>query len=220
LRIKMHPVFAHLLAGPRFKGFLESHPQLNIELITQDRLGDLVGEGFDLAIHLGEPPASSLVARKLWDTSIITAAAPEYLKRYGRPASPQDMRGSGHVLIDFRNPETSRPFEWEFHRGRKIVQVPTRGHLTVSDIVTLHNLCLSGYGIAQVMEFAVSGLIAEGSLIDLFPDWPDERFPMYALYPSRNYLPAKTRTFLEFVTSLVSPKINRSGQYAPASKKI
>ncbi|WP_213805846.1 LysR family transcriptional regulator [Granulicella sp. dw_53] len=204
LRVKSHPVFSHLLIGSRFKAFLEAHPELNVELVTRDQLGDLVSEGFDIAIHLGEPQTSSLVARKLWDTRIVTVAAPSYLKRYKRPAIPQELATEGHVLIDYRDPETGRPFQWEFHRGRKVVKVATGGQLIVSDIVTMHNVCLAGYGVAQVMELAVSKLIADGRLIDLFPDWPDERFPLYALYPSRNYLPAKTLTFLEFVSSLVS----------------
>jgi DNA-binding transcriptional LysR family regulator len=107
-------------------------------------------------------------------------------------------------LIDYSNPETGRPFEWEFHRGRRIVKVPTNGRIIVSDIITMHSLCLAGYGIVQVMENAVSRLLKQRMLIDLFPDWPDERFPFYAVYPSRKHLPAKTRAFLDFVISLSS----------------
>jgi DNA-binding transcriptional LysR family regulator len=74
--------------------------------------------------------------------------------------------------------------------------------LLASDSVTMHNLCLAGYGIAQVMEVAVSNFLAEGKLIALFPEWCEERFPLYAVYPSRNHMPAKTRAFLDFVSSL------------------
>ena len=68
----------------------------------------------------------------------------------------------------------------------------------------MHNLCLAGYGIVQVMENAVSQLLKQGKLIDLFPDRPDERFPLYAVYPSRKHLPAKTRAFLDSVVTLPS----------------
>jgi DNA-binding transcriptional LysR family regulator len=202
LRVQMHRTFAHFLEGARFRAFLESHPELDLELITRDQLGDLVSEGFDVAIHVGNPPVSSLVVRKLWTTRIVTVAAPSYLKRHKHPARPQDLLTDRHILIDYRDPETGRPFEWEFHRGRRIVKVPTNGHIIVSDIITMHNLCLAGYGIVQVMENAVSRLLKQGRLIDLFPDWPDERFPLYAVYPSRKHLPAKTRAFLDFVVSL------------------
>jgi DNA-binding transcriptional LysR family regulator len=202
LRVQMHRTFAHFLEGARFRAFLESHPELELELITRDQLGDLVSEGFDVAIHVGDPPVSSLVVRKLWSTRIATVAAPAYFKRHNRPAAPQELMTDKHTLIDYRDPQTGRPFEWEFHRGRRIVKVATSGHIIVSDIITMHNLCLAGYGIVQVMENAVSGLLRQGKLIDLFPDWPDERFPVYAVYPSRKHLPAKTRAFLDFVVSL------------------
>jgi DNA-binding transcriptional LysR family regulator len=202
LRVQMHRTFAHFLEGARLRAFLESYPELELELITRDQLGDLVSKGFDVAIHVGDPPVSSLVVRKLWTTRIVTVAAPSYFKRHKQPATPQDLVTDRHILIDYRDPETGRPFEWEFHRGRRIVKAPTNGHIIVSDIITMHNLCLAGYGIVQVMENAVSRLLKQGKLIDLFPDWPDERFPLYAVYPSRKHLPAKTRAFLDFVASL------------------
>ena len=207
LRVQMHRTFAHFMEGTRLRAFLEAHPELELELITRDQLGDLVSEGFDVAIHIGKPPVSSLVARKLWDTRIMTVAAPSYFKQHKHPATPQDLVTERHILIDYRDPETGRPFQWEFHRGRRIVKTPTNGHIIVSDIITMHNLCLAGYGIVQVMENAVSRLLRQGRLIDLFPDWPDERFPFYAVYPSRKHLPAKTRAFLDFVVSLPSSDI-------------
>jgi len=204
LRVQIHRTFAHFLEGVRLREFLEAHPELELELISRDRLGDLVSDGFDVAIHIGKPPVSSLVVRKLWDTRIVTVAAPSYLKRHKHPATPLDLVTGGHILIDYCNPETGRPFDWEFHRGRRIVKIPTNGRIVVNDIITMHSLCLAGYGIAQGMEDAVSRLLRQGKLIDLFPDWPDERFPFYAVYPSRKHLPAKTRAFLDFVVSLPS----------------
>ena len=205
LRVQLHRTFAHFLEGARLRVFLETHPELELELVTRDQLGDLVSEGFDVAIHVGEPRVSSLVARRLWDTRIVTVAAPAYFKRHEHPAAPEDLGTDRHILIDYRDPETGRPFEWEFHRGRRIVKVPTNGRIIVSDIITMHSLCLAGYGIVQAMENAVSQLLSHGKLIDLFPDWPDERFPFYAVYPSRKNLPAKTRAFLDFLASLPSP---------------
>jgi len=204
LRVKMHPVFSYFLQGARLKAFLETHPKLQLELVLGDQLGDVVGEGFDLAIFLGHPPSSGLIGKKLWDTRILTVAAPSYLKRQGRPKTPQELASGQHTVIDFRNPENGRPFNWEFHRGRKIVKVPTNGQLTVSDIATLHSTCLAGYGIAQVMDLAVKEHIQSGRMVELFPDWPDERFGLYALYASRSHLPAKTRAFLDFATTLFS----------------
>ncbi|WP_243751235.1 LysR substrate-binding domain-containing protein [Paraburkholderia sp. BL10I2N1] len=100
---------------------------------------------------------------------------------------------------------TARPFEWEFHRGRKVTHIPSEGRLPVSDVGTLLGACVTGAGIAQVIEIRIEDLIKDGSLIDLFPDWPDERFPLYALLPSRRHPPAKVQAFIEFCLDSLSP---------------
>jgi DNA-binding transcriptional LysR family regulator len=202
LRVNVDPFFARLILGPRLGAFLDAHSQLELELITRDRLGDMVADGFDLALRFGEPRTSSLVARKLLDTRILTVAAPSYLKRHGRPLQPQDL--NGHRCIQFRDPETGRPFDWEFHRGSERQVVDTRGQLLVNDVGSLHSTCLAGYGIAQIMALGSDLLLTDGRLVELFADWPDERFPLYALYPSRHNPPAKVRAFLDFVLQLVA----------------
>ncbi len=203
LRVNVHPFFSRLMLGPRLGAFLEAHPELKVEIRTRDALGDLVSDGFDLAIRFGDPRPSTLVARKLLETRILTVAAPSYIKRHGRPISPDELTSSRHRLIEFRDPESGRPFKWEFHRGRKRKELATDGQLIVNDVNTMHATCLAGYGIAQIMELGAERLIAEARLIDLFPDWPDERFPLYALYPSRTHLPAKIRAFVDFVVGIV-----------------
>jgi DNA-binding transcriptional LysR family regulator len=142
----------------------------------------------------------------LTDTEVVTVAAPEYLSRWGRPERPEDLGRPPHRCLEFRNPETGRPFQWEFHRKRKRIMVETRGRLTVNDPGALLDACLAGSGIAQMLLLRVERLIDEGKLVNLFPDWMDERYPLYACYPSRHHLPAKTRAFLDFVVRLTGGK--------------
>ncbi|WP_233446969.1 LysR substrate-binding domain-containing protein, partial [Ideonella azotifigens] len=94
-------------------------------------------------------------------------------------------------------------FAWEFHRKRRRLVVPTDGRLIVNDAGTLLSTCLAGYGIAQVMDFGTQALLAQGQLVELFPDWPDERFPLHAIHPSRHQVPAKVQAFLKFVVGVV-----------------
>jgi DNA-binding transcriptional LysR family regulator len=204
LRIKLHPTLAHVIDGKQLKAFLENYPALSVEFISSDKLGDLVGEGLDIALYVGELPSSSLIAKKLLDTRVITVAAPDYLAQHPKVAHPSDLLKNGHILIDYRNPETGRTFPWEYHRSRTIVKIATPGRLIVSDIVNLHGICVAGWGIAQVLEIAVKPMLATGALVKLLPAWSDERFPIYAVYPSRNYVPPKVRVFLDFVASAVS----------------
>lgn len=208
LRVNVDPIFSRLVLGPLLEAFMKAHPELDLELLTRDRLGDIIADGFDLAVRFGEPRNSSLVARKLLDTPVRTVAAPSYIARCGQPATPQALATDAHTCIEFRDPETGRPFAWEFHRKKKRMTVDTRGHLTLNDPGTLLSACLSGYGIAQILELGHEHLIAEGKLIDLFPDWPDERFPLYAFHPSRHHPPAKTRAFLDFVIALTGKRID------------
>lgn len=202
LRVNIDPFFSRLVLGPRLEAFLKTHPDLTLELITRDQLGDMVVDGFDLAVRFGEPRVSTLRVRKLLETRILTVAAPAYLAQHGQPLQPQDLGEGRHVCIEFRDPDTGRPFQWEFHRNQERMHVETNGKLIVNDVGTMLSTCVAGYGIAQVMELSAEQLLAEGKLIELFPDWPDERFPLYALYLSGSYPPAKTRAFLDFVVAL------------------
>jgi len=203
LRVNTDAFTSRLLLSPHLRRFLDLYPELSLELIARDQLGDLVAEGFDVAVRFGEPPSSSLVARKLLDTRIVTVATPGYLKRHGRPKKPADL--ANHVCIQVRDPVTGQPFSWEFQRGRKVIEVPTSGRLLLTDVGTILATCLAGLGVAQIKALGIRELLDGGQLVDLFPDWPDERFPLYALYPSRHLPAAKVRAFIDFVIAAVGP---------------
>jgi LysR substrate binding domain len=109
-----------VLAG-RVGAFCERYPELSIEFVTSEHIGDLVAEGIDLAIRFGHPRHASLVARKLIEAPILTVAAPRYLERYGKPVHPREL--DRHRRLQFLDPYTGRPFQWEFIRGKKSVEV-------------------------------------------------------------------------------------------------
>jgi DNA-binding transcriptional LysR family regulator len=203
LRVNTDAFTSRLVLAPHLDRFIQRYPELSLELIARDQLGDLVADGFDLAVRFGEPPPSSLVARKLLETRIVTVAAPAYLARHGRPEKPADL--ANHLCIQVRDPATGQPFAWELQRGRRTVRVATSGRLLLSDVGTILGTCLAGLGIAQVKALGIQDLLDDGQLIDLFPDWPDEMFPLYALYPSRHLPAAKVRGFIDWVISVVAP---------------
>jgi DNA-binding transcriptional LysR family regulator len=196
LRVNVDPFTSRLLLSPHIHRFMEHYPEITLELIARDQLGDLVAEGFDVAVRFIEPPSSSLVARKLLDTRIVTVASPAYLRRHGRPRKPAEL--SRHACIQVRDPSTGLPFTWEFQRGRKVVDVTTSSRLLLTDVGTILTTCLAGVGIAQIKAIGIQELLDSNQLVDLFPDWPDERFPLYALYPSRHLPAAKVRAFIDF----------------------
>jgi DNA-binding transcriptional LysR family regulator len=168
----------------------------------RDAVGDLVADGFDLALRFGDPPTGSLVARKLFETRILTVASPAYIERRGCPKQPQDM--PAHDAIDFWDAAHGRAYEWEFRRGGAVLPVSIETRLMTSDAPTMLSACLAGAGIAQVLEFATRDQISDGRLVELFPDWSDELFPLHAIYPSRQYRTAKVRAFVDFVSELLA----------------
>jgi DNA-binding transcriptional LysR family regulator len=204
LRIAVDPMFARLNLGASLVAFLNTHKELSVDLTVRDRLDDLVAEGFDIAVRFGEPGPSALVARRLTDTRVVTCATPDYLARHGRPARPQDL--TKHDCIMFRDPATDRPFAWEFWRKGKILKVQTSGRLMLNDAGTMLAACHAGQGIAQMLELGAEGL-RDGRLVELFPDWNGERFPLYVFYPSRRLPPAKVRAFVDFVVTLTHKSV-------------
>ena len=203
LRINVDPLFARFILGPRLGPFLDSYPDLELDMRSKEDLGDLVADGFDLALRFGHPLPSSLVARKLFDTRVLAMASPAYLERFGHPTDPRELENTPHRCILFREPVTGKPFAWEFHQKRKQLTVKPQGQLTVNDPGTVYSACLAGLGIAQLFELGIEQYTSSNQLVQLFPEWSDQRFPLYAYYPSRHHVPAKTRALLSFVMDLI-----------------
>ena len=203
LRINVDPLFARFILEPRLGPFLDSYPDLELDMRSKEDLGDLVADGFDLALRFGHPLPSSLVARKLFDTRVLAMASPAYLERFGHPTDPRELENTPHRCILFREPVTGKPFAWEFHQQRKQLTVKPQGQLTVNDPGTVYSACLAGLGIAQLFELGIEQYTSSNQLVQLFPEWSDQRFPLYAYYPSRHHVPAKTRVLLSFVMDLI-----------------
>jgi len=200
LRVNVDAFFSRQLFTPHIGEFLSLYPDLSLELVARDQLGDLVAEGFDIAIRFGTPPVSSLVVRKLIETRTVTVAAPAYLTAHGTPTVPADL--VDHACIQVRDSLTGQPIEeWRFRRGDEVVDVRTTGRLMVTEFGTMLGACLDGVGIARIKAIGVQHLIRQGALIEVLPDWHGESFPLYALYPSRHLPPAKVRAFIDFVQS-------------------
>jgi len=203
LRVACDAVFARLVLAPELTQFLKDHPALQLKLETRNDLSDLVSDGFDLAIRFGPPSASTLVCRRLYSPRVLTVAAPSYLAQRGRPRTPKDLVDDGHECIQAVDPATGKPFDWEFWRGDEKVKVAVSGNLTVTDAGTKIGACLAGYGIAQVIDLGIDAHVRAGTLVPVLADWPDETFPLYVYYPSRNHVPAKVRAFIDFVVGMM-----------------
>jgi DNA-binding transcriptional LysR family regulator len=201
LRVNIDPFFSRIVLSRHLAAFLARYPDLSIELIMRDRVGDLVADGFDLALRFGEPPQGSLIARKLIETRVLTVASPSYIKTKGRPQHPKDLEERD--CIDFYDAANARPYDWEMRRKKEVLPLRIKARLLVSDSGTLIGACEAGAGIGQILEIGCEPLLRSGRLVELFPEWSDERFPLYAIYHSRLHRAAKVRAFVEFCLEIM-----------------
>jgi DNA-binding transcriptional LysR family regulator len=199
LRVNVDPWFARMLLAPRLSRFLKRHPLLSVEIAVSNHREEMM-TGVDVAVRFGPTEPSSLIARKLLETRVVTCAAPAYLKQQGEPLKPQDL--IDHEVLLFRDPQTGRPFTWEFHRDGKVLEVPVRGRMLTDDPSTALAACLSGCGIYQSLELGLRPWLHTGKLVQILAHWCDERYPLYAYYASRHLPPAKIRAFLDFVREI------------------
>ena len=202
LRVNIDPYFSRVVLAKHLAKFLARNPDLSVELIMRDSVGDLVADGFDLALRFGEPPIVSFAARKLTETRVITVASPAYIKAHGKPMHPREVEARD--CIDFYDAANARPYDWEVRRKNEVLPLRVKGRLLVSDTGTLLAACEAGAGIAQILEIGCEHLIRSGRLIELFPGWSDERFPLHAIYPSRLHRAAKVRAFIDFIGEIVT----------------
>lgn len=201
LRVNVDPFFSRIVLSSHIRAFLTQHPEVSLELIMRDAIGDLGAGGFDMALRFGEPPNGSLVARKLFETRVLTVASPAYVAEHGQPRHPSEVLS--HDCISFYDAANQRPFDWEFRNGKEVLPVKVSARVLVSDVGGMLSACEAGAGIAQILQFGSNHLLESGALINLFPEWPGEVFPLYALFPSRHHQPAKVRSFIEFCLGVI-----------------
>jgi DNA-binding transcriptional LysR family regulator len=199
LRVNIDPWFARIVLAPRLPELMARYPLLSVELLVSNHREEMTAGGVDLALRFGLPQDSALIARKLLETHILTCAAPAYLERHGRPESPEDVRN--HEALLFRDPQSGRPFTWEFHRQGEIIEVAVSGRVVMDDPSAALAACEAGQGLFQSFELGLEPWLASGRLVRVLEDWAEERFPLYAYYPSRRQAPAKVRAFLDFIQS-------------------
>jgi len=201
LRVNVDGAFGHHVLAPRIQPFLDRHPGLSVEISVRDRMGDLVADGFDVAVRFGTPEPSSLICRLLLESRVLTCASPAYVAEKGLPRHPSELE-NGHQCVLLRDPTTGRPYEWEFIRGKESVPLRASGQLMVNDTGLLLGACLGGQGIAQPLELYCRDLLADGRLIQLLPDWAEETFPLYVYHHAPARISAKVRAFLDYVLEL------------------
>jgi DNA-binding transcriptional LysR family regulator len=191
--------FRHL--APRLKGFMDRYPDVHLDLIVSDRQMNLVEEGFDLAIRIGELADSSLIARRIAASRLILCAAPGYLDANGWPAEPRDL--SAHLCLGY--PYWSGHQNWMFtDRDGSAHKVPVKNQLWSNNGDLLLATAVSGCGIIRQPDFIVHEALASGELVELLPDLAKPEIGIHAVYPPAAVIPLRLRVFIDYLVEAFS----------------
>lgn len=196
LRVNAPMSFSLLRLAPVLPDFLALYPEIDVDIVMNDRRVDLMDEGFDLAIRLGRLADSSLVARKLGVMQRHIVGSPAYFAERGMPKVPADLRH--HDCLCYSNADTVD--EWRFFEadGRPIA-VEVKGRVRANNGDMLRTMALRGLGLIDLPNFLVGGDIEVGSLVPVLQDYVHQEGGVYAVYPHARYLPPKIRVFIDFL---------------------
>jgi DNA-binding transcriptional LysR family regulator len=195
LKVTMPLAYGLHRLGPLIAAYARRYPQVTLNLSLSDRKVDLVEEGYDVAIRIGKLPESGLVARKLGTVHGVVVGAPDYFERHGRPKVPADL--AGHVCLGYSL--TSQGDEWRLQGPDGIVSVRSTGAIKADNGDMLRQAAVAGSGLIFQPWFIVEEDVRTGRLERVLEDYASEEMGIYAVYPSRRYLSAKVRTFVDFI---------------------
>lgn len=194
LRVTAPAGFGRRHVAPLIAPFLDQHPEVTLSLDLTDRLVDLVNEGYDCAVRVGDLSDSSLVSVRLADNRRVCVAAPSYLQRCGAPATPADL--ARHDCLTYGS-AGSQPRGWVFRIGGEIQHVRVSGRMDCTDGAVLHQWCLEGRGIAWRSFWEVGEDLRAGRLVALLEDYAAPPNGIFALFTQRKHQPLRLRLWLE-----------------------
>ena len=196
LRITVPAGFGRRHVAPLVPGFLARHPDVNLSLNLSDRVVDIVNEGFDCAVRVGDMPDSSLVSVRLADNRRLCVAAPAYLRRAGVPQTPAEL--ARHECLTLSS-DASQTRGWAFTVDGAVTHLRPSGRIDCSDGQVLHAWCRQAMGIAWRSTWEVEGDIAAGTLVPVLEAFAAPPNGIYAVFPQRKHLPLRVRLWIDFL---------------------
>jgi DNA-binding transcriptional LysR family regulator len=196
LRITAPGGFGRRHVAPLVPGFLALHPEVSLSLNLSDRIIDLLNEGYDCAVRVGDLPDSSLISVRLADNRRRCVAAPAYLARAGTPMHPTDLLR--HECLTLSS-EASQSRGWAFTIDGEVQYLRPPGRLDCSDGQVLHDWCLAGLGIAWRSTWEVQGDLRAGHLVPVLEDYAGPPNGIHALFPHARHLPLRVRLWIDYL---------------------
>ncbi len=200
LRINVPMSFGILHIAPLLPAFMQQYPNITVEMDLNDRKLDVIDEGFDVSVRIGDLPDSSLVARRLAPCRHAIVAAPGYLESRSAPRKPEDLRD--HDILCYSLQQSTHNWHFRSPAGEAI-HVPADGRLQVNNSLALREALLAGLGIARTPTFLVGDDLRQGRLTRLLSDFQSVEVSVFVVYPQRRHLSPKVRAFADFLASRI-----------------
>lgn len=211
LRVTAPAGFGRRHVAPLVPDFLDRHADVSLSLDLTDRVVDLVNEGYDCAVRVGDLADSSLVSLRLADNRRVCVAAPDYLRRHGTPATPADL--GRHDCLAYSS-VSSQQRGWVFRDNGAVVHVRVGGRMDCTDGAVLHRWCLEGRGIAWRSLWEVGANLDDGSLVAILEDFAAPPNGIYAVIAQRKHLPLRLRLWLDYLKEHFAAGPSGSGERA------
>lgn len=205
LRVDMPGIIGRLFVAPALPRFLAAYPEIALRMTAGDRMLDMVEEGVDVLIRIGELPDSKLIARTVCKTRYVTCASPEFLSRHGRPETPESL--AGFPCLNFLYPKSRQVRPWVFQHsdggggGETFAHTP-QGSVAMDHVESLIEVAKAGGGIAQHLSVSLAGPLRSGALVPLLEAWQAPGPDVSVLYQQKHHRAAKIKVFVDFVESL------------------
>jgi DNA-binding transcriptional LysR family regulator len=203
LRVSAAVCFARLHIVPRLPEFLERHPELELELVLDDRNIDLVEEGIDVALRMGDLANSNMTARRIGEARRRVLATPSYFARNGTPVTPADLIAHRAVIY---TREPSGGEDWTFRSETAELSVRLQGGVKITATEGLRAAVFAGMGLAVASEWAFSPELKSGEVVSVMDDWMLPTIPLSAVYPTGRLASTKARQFVAFVEECLAPE--------------
>lgn len=200
IRVDMPTGFAKNLVFPMLPQFSAKYPEIEFEISCTDRKVDLIREGFDCVVRVGNLVDSGLIARQLGKLEIINCVSPQYIKKYGTPKKLEDL--AQHKLIYYVGTLGSKPDGFEYFDGEKYKLYKMNGAMTVNSTDAYQSACLAGYGIVQAPLVGLKSHLKNGTLIEVLPKLKAEPMPVSLIYPHRRHLARRVQLFMDWVQEI------------------
>lgn len=200
LRVELPGAVGRNVVLPRLAGFRRAYPEVELVLSLSDRLTDLVREGIDCALRVGDLQDSALIGRQIGTMRFLTCAAPSYLAAHGTPRTLDDL--AAHTAVLHFSGRTGRPFDWDFIDGGVVRKVAMASTLAINDPEGYVTCGLQGLGLVQAATYLVRGQLASGALVEVLADTPPTPMPVSLVYPQGRMAAPKLQAFARWLEAL------------------